>query len=153
MDWGHLHLALNHIPVIAIPLMAALFGWGWIRRSPAIRQVALVWMAGLCVAAILIKFTGDEAATAGAPRLAPVRMWVERHEEAADQASTLAFILGLASALAVFRGRALEVLPTWLAVLVLILAFATTVLFIRCAGSGGWIGHPELRPAIELKKV
>ena len=33
MNWAHLHLALNHVPVIGLPIVLLLLAWAIVRRS------------------------------------------------------------------------------------------------------------------------
>ena len=105
MDWTHLHLALNHVPVVGTPFLLLLLAWGWWRGSAEVTRLALWWFVGLAVLSIALKFTGDFAGEQAGPKLDPVRAFVERHEQSADQATTAVFLLGLSAALATFLGR------------------------------------------------
>ena len=105
MDWIQLHLALNHLPVVGIPLLVLLLAIGWWRKSRDVMRLVLGLIALLAAAAIAIKFTGDFAAEQSAAQLAPVKEYVGRHEQTADQVTTAVFCLGLASALALFLSR------------------------------------------------
>lgn len=146
MNWTHLHLALNHVPVIGTPFLLLLLAWGWARRSEDIRRLALAWLVPFAVLAIALKFTGDFAAEESSGRLEPVREWVERHEQAADQATTGIFLLGVAAAVAGYLGRGGRRAPAWSLALVLLLGLATCLLLARAANFGGQIAHPHLRP-------
>lgn len=145
VDWPHLHLALNHVPVIGTPFLLLLLGWGWARRSAEITRLALLWLVPFAALSIALKFTGDFAAEESAGRLEPVREFVERHEQAADQATAGVFLLGLAAAQALWRGRRGRPVPSWSLALVAVLGLATGLLLARTANLGGQIGHPELR--------
>ena len=145
MDWIQLHLALNHLPVVGIPLLVVLLAIGRWRQSTDVMRLALWLIAFLAAAAIAIKFTGDFAAEQAVPQLAPVKELVARHEQAADQVTTAVFCLGLASALALFLSRGGRSLRGWILALVLALGVLTGLLYARTAHSGGQISHPELR--------
>jgi len=43
MDLGHLHLMLNHLPVLGVPALLALLLWGLARGMPAVTRGAL-WL-------------------------------------------------------------------------------------------------------------
>lgn len=145
MDWTHLHLALNHVPVVGLPLMILLLAVGWLRGRQEVVRTTLWAVALLSAAAIAIKFTGDFAAEESANRLAPAKEFVTQHEESADQATTGVFLLALAAALALFMGRGARPVRGWSVALVLVLGVATCLLYARTANNGGKIGHTELR--------
>ncbi len=145
MDWIQVHLALNHLPVVAIPVFIIVLMLGWWRRSREVTHLSLVALTVLAGLAIAIKFTGDFAAEQSASRLAPIKKWVEAHEQAGDQATTGVFLLGLSTALALFLGRKGRHVP-WLSLaFVALLGVVTCFLYLRTAHSGGKISHPELR--------
>jgi hypothetical protein len=145
MDWTQLHLALNHVPVIGVPLLLVALLVGWLRRTREIISLALWGLMLLAAAAIAIKFTGDFAAEQSAARLTPLQSFVSRHEESADQATAGVFTLGLAAGLALFLARRGRPLRGWTIALVLAAGLGTMLLYFRTAHSGGEISHPELR--------
>jgi hypothetical protein len=145
MNWTQLHLALNHLPVIGLPLVLLLLMVGWSRRSQEVLRIALWALLLLSLAAIAIKFTGDFAAEQSAARLTGVQTLVSRHEQAADQVTTLVFLLALACALALWFARKARPAKTWTLAVVLVLGLVTCLFYVRTAHSGGQIGHAELR--------
>ena len=145
MDWKQLHLALNHLPVIGLPLMVVLLFAGWCRKSQEVMRAALWFMAVLSVMAILVKFTGDFAAADYPQKTDEVKALVTRHEQTGDQVTTAVFVLALVSALAIWLARGKRELKTWAVMLVLALGVVTSALYARCAHAGGQISHPELR--------
>jgi len=151
MNWTHLHLALNHVPVLGVPLLTLLLGWGWLFRSRDIQRVALLWLALLSAVAIAIKFTGDNAAEVDPQRFVAVKAYLNQHEQSADQATTAVFVLGLAAATGVFLGRGTRPVPKWILGIVLGLGVVAAVLFGRTANLGGQILHPSIRPHPTVK--
>ena len=145
MNWTQIHLALNHLPVIGLPLVLLLLLIGWRRRSAEVMRLALWAVALLSVAAIGIKFTGDFAAEQHAVNFASAKEFVNRHEQAGDQVTTAVFLLALSAALVLWFGRTKRPLKIWTVTLVLALGAVTSALYVRCAHSGGQISHPELR--------
>jgi uncharacterized membrane protein len=145
MDWTQLHLALNHVPVVGLPILLLILIAGWWRRSADVLRLALWALALLAAAAIAIKFTGDFAAEQSAPRLAEVQAYVQRHEQAGDQVTAGVFLLGLASALALLLARGARPVRGWTVALVLVLGLVTAALYLRSAHTGGQISHPILR--------
>ncbi len=146
MDPVHLHLALNHVPVLGTVFVALVLGVAMARRNGEFVRLGL-W-AGVVLAAVSvgIKFTGDAA-------WEDLRPWpqpydgprVERHEQAADQATTGVFLTGLVAGIAVFRARRRAVPGTGSAAVVVVLLLVTFGLMARTANLGGQLRHPQLR--------
>ena len=61
MDWVHLHLALNHVPVLGTPFVTLLMLTGIFKKSDELKRLALLWFVLLAAVSIPIKFTGDFA--------------------------------------------------------------------------------------------
>jgi uncharacterized membrane protein len=146
MNWVHLHLALNHIPVLGTLFVGILLVTALVKRSDELKRLSLVWFVALMAISIPIKFTGDFAfeSAANSPWL-PVA-GVAAHERAADQATTGMFLLGLLAAFGLFRGRGQRSLPRWVVTATLILALATFAMMARTANLGGQLRHEEIRP-------
>ena len=113
MDWVHLHLALNHVPVLGSLFVSGLLAWGCWRGSREIIRLSLWLLVALTAAAIPIKFTGDFAAEAVVSRVDFERELIDQHEESADQATTAVVALGVAAALTLFLSRGGRPFPKW----------------------------------------
>ena len=147
MNWVHLHLALNHVPVLGSLFVLILLVVGLVKRSDELKRTSLWCFFLLVLISIPIKFTGDfayEKTSAETWMSTPI---AETHEQSADQATTGVFLLGIAAALGLFRGRRKRTIPTWVYATTLILALATFVLMARTANLGGQIRHTEIRAA------
>jgi uncharacterized membrane protein len=146
MNWTHLHLALNHVPVLGTPFLLLLLAWGWVRKSREITHLAVLWLVPFAALAIALKFTGDFAAEHPASGLTEPRPYLSQHEQAADRATLGVFALGLLAGVALWQGRRGRVIEAWLLGALLAVGLVTTGLYVRAAQAGGWISHPELRP-------
>ena len=146
MDWVHLHLALNHIPVLGTLFVGLLLVTALIKQNRELTQLSLIWFVALTLVSIPIKFTGDFAhqATADSEWL-PTEL-VADHEQAADQATGAIFLLGLVAAYGLFQGRGNRPIPTWLTAAIAILTLVTFALMARTANLGGQLRHEEIRP-------
>ena len=145
MDWVHLHLALNHVPVLGTVFVGLLLGAALFRKSDELKRVSLVGFVALVVVSIPIKFTGDFASEklAGAEWLDKSRM--AAHEQSADQATTCMFLLGLAAGFGLWQGRGGRKVRSVTLWVVLALAAVTFLLMARTANSGGELRHEEIR--------
>ena len=147
MDWTHLHLALNHVPVLVTPFLLGLLLWSWARGQAVTLRFCLWLFVVLTAASIAIKFTGDFAAEKLGAMPGFDKMLIDQHEESADQATTGVFFMGIAAMLALFVSRKGRATPTWSLGLLTLLALVTFALMARTANFGGHIRHPEIRPA------
>ncbi len=148
MDWPHLHLALNHIPVLGTPFLLGLLLWSWARSQAVTLRFCLWLFVVLASASIAIKFTGDFAAEKVGTIAGFNKALIEQHEQSADQATTGVFFMGVASAVALFVSRQGRKTPCWSLGLLAGLALVTFGLMVRTANFGGHIRHPEIRPVV-----
>jgi uncharacterized membrane protein len=146
MDWTHLHLALNHVPVLGTPFLIGLLMWSWSRRQAMTLRLCLWLFVGLAAASIAIKFTGDFAAEKVGALSGFDSVLIQRHEEAADRATIGVFFMGVVAAATLFLGRGGRSVSQWSIGLLALLALATFALMVRTANFGGHIRHPEIRP-------
>ena len=115
MDWVHLHLILNHVPVVGT------------------------------VIAVVVYLTGEptEEAVEGLAGFSEAAM--ESHEGAALVATIVAAMAGLAALGGVFAFRRSDAFPGWAVALVLLVALASIAAMAYTANLGGAIRHSEIR--------
>lgn len=143
MNYPHLHLMLNHAPVIGGVVAILLLGWALVTRRRDMIRLALAVTVLVGLSTYPAVFTGDEAHE----QLHKVQGFdhdtIEEHEEAADWA--LYAMLGAAAVAAagLWLSRKERDVPRWaglLAMVVLLWAFSVVA---RTAYLGGEIRHPE----------
>jgi uncharacterized membrane protein len=140
----HLHLLLNHIPVIGALVAVILFGTAFFLREAVSTKFALAFTAGLAIVAVAVYFTGGAAEEAVENLAGVTGRSIERHEEAAELATVAIGILGGLSliALFLFRGKRM---PRWVALSGLVSTVIVSALMGWTANLGGQIRHTELR--------
>ncbi|OGR85693.1 MAG: hypothetical protein A2901_05715 [Elusimicrobia bacterium RIFCSPLOWO2_01_FULL_54_10] len=145
MNAAHLHLAINHFPVVGFIIASPLLAWAVFRKSDVLAKTAfgLIIIIGLSAAAAF--FTGEpaEELVEGMPGIS--ESLIEEHEEAAEFALIVSLIAGAVClvSLIVFRGG--RPLPLWLLMGVLTLSLAAAGAMGRTANLGGMIHHEEIR--------
>ena len=144
MNWPHVHLALNHVPVLGTVFIFLLLVVGLLKRSAEIKKLALQGFVLLTIVTIPIKMTGDFAAETQAAKSGWDKSLVLKHEESADQATAAIFVLGLAALAGLIMSRKKRELPRWVVYVTLVLSLVTIALMVRTAQAGGLINHPEL---------
>lgn len=143
--WAHLHLVVNHLPVVAAPFAVVLMAAGALVRSEHLKRAGLATSATAALLAAAAYVSGgraehalDAIADASGPR-------IEEHEEAAEAALIVAGLSGAAAgaalALAIRRGAT----PRFALAIPLVLALAAAVVLGRAAYLGGPIRHSEIR--------
>lgn len=144
MSPTHLHLWLNHVPLLGLVFGILLLAGGALRRSQDLKKAGLFFFFLAALVAVPVNFSG-EAAEDEVERLPGVEeTYIERHEEAAKVALIAVGVVGLAAAgtLVFFRGRPV---PGWLVGVVLLLALIAGGLMAAAANLGGQIRHTEIR--------
>jgi len=142
---AHLHIAINHIPVILIPAALVILAVGVWRRSEAVFRTGIVVAWAGVVFGLATYLTGDPAADlvmatekAQEKTLDPI---VGEHDASASWALGSAVLVAVAGVWAWRRkGLGREV-----TVPILVLAALSSAILGRTALLGGRIRHPEAR--------
>ena len=139
----HLHLLLNHIPVVGAIFVVALLATALVRRESVIALVALWTSAVLGIVAIAVYFTGEPAEDAVEHLPGVSESIIEQHEELALVATTMIAAFGALAlgALMMFRGRSL---PRWVIVSSFVGMLAVAGVMGWTANLGGQIRHTEI---------
>ena len=144
MSGAHIHLLLNHIPVIGILVGFVVFALGVWRRNDSWTRLALGLFAAVALVAVATMLTGESAEEAVENLPGVSESLIEPHEEAAKLAAIGAYVLGAISLAALVWVRR-RPLPRVLTVTVLPVALLVTGLMAYTANLGGQIRHPEIR--------
>ena len=144
MSTIHLHLLLNHIPVVGSLLAVVLFAAAFFLKETVSTKFALTFTAAIAVVAVAVYFTGGAAEDAVEKLAGVTERAIERHEEAAELTTITLGILGALSALALLMLRSRRA-PRWLALAGLVGSVAVSGLMAWTANLGGQIRHTELQ--------
>lgn len=146
MSIVHLHLLLNHIPVVGTMFALVAFAAALLFRESVSIKFALSVSAALALVAVAVYFTGGAAEEAVEKLAGVTESAIDKHEEAAEVTTVAMSVLGALSlaALGFFRGRPV---PRWVAVSGLVGTVALTALMGWTANLGGQIRHTEIRSA------
>ena len=144
MSLTHIHLLLNHFPVIGTIIGLALLAVAIARKNTELTKVAFGLFAALGVITVIVYFTGEPAEEAIESLPGFSEAITERHEDFALMATiVLASFGALAlSVLAVFCGKSL---PRWVTPFSLVLALASAAVMGYTAMLGGQVRHTEIR--------
>lgn len=149
MNGAHVHLLLNHIPVLGSFFALCLLLYGVFARSKPIVNAALFTVIIATLIGIPAYLSGEEAEHVVKPVLGINHDALEEHEEMAEIALWVMLMNGVIALGALVTGRKKEaaVSPlTWVALAGLLI---TTVLMARTGGSGGEIRHSEINLTVD----
>ncbi|MCA8829764.1 hypothetical protein [Hymenobacter pini] len=141
MNEAHLHLLLNHTPILGSLFGLLVLAVGVVRRNPTITRVGLVSLLGAAALAILTQHTGEGAEEVVEKIPGITHQLIHAHEEAAELgfwALELTGALALLALLVTTRAR----LFTLAALAGALLSFG---LLARAGNLGGQIRHSEIR--------
>lgn len=101
MDLAHLHLVLNHVPIIGFPFLLVLGIWAQVRKDASLKKFLYVLTIGVTLATFGAFQTGepaeDRAETTGATDAS-----IHEHEEAAETAMVFAWVTAALAVVAFF---------------------------------------------------
>lgn len=142
----HLHLMLNHVPVLGTIFVLIVLVWGLVRRSRDIASLGLLFTVLLALATIPIYLTGDPTKDQQEHKPWFDRDRVNEHEEKAELGLIAVLVTGAVALGALYLrrgGRPGNGAVTGLAAAGLAVSAG---LFALAALEGGQIHHEELRP-------
>lgn len=151
MSFGHLHLVLNHLPVIGIPLALLFLGYGTLGRNPGAQRFSLFVLLVVAAIAVPAFLTGEPAEELAEHLPGVGEAQIEPHEDAAKASLLLCLATGLAAAGTLWAGRKRHDMGALVAVTAVLALLATASLGYT-ANLGGQIRHTELREKMPAEK-
>ena len=145
MNPTHVHLLMNHLPVLGSVFGLGLLLFGLWRASEEIKKTALGVFVLVALAAVPVYLTGEPAED-GVKHMAGVsKPAIEHHEDAASVALTIVAVLGFVALVALVIWRGDRRLPLWLSILLIVAAVTAVGAMAWTAYLGGPIRHSEIR--------
>jgi hypothetical protein len=148
MNTAHLHLIVNHLPVLGTLFVALLLGWGLWRRS---RDVVRLALGGAVIVALIsypVYLTGGAAEEAVEDQSWVREQLIDGHEERAQAALFAAITTGMIAVFALWRSRGGKPVTPGLSAPLAAALVISTALFGWTALSGGSIRHEEIRAGV-----
>jgi uncharacterized membrane protein len=144
LNWAHIHIAINHLPVIGLIVLIALLGLGLWRKSGDLERASLEMFVALALLTIPVYLTGSPASKQ-LEALGVSRETIHQHSDAADYALGGIEILGALSLGALIKFRRQPLVPSRIVMGLLALAVVVLAMMARTANLGGRIRHPEIQ--------
>ena len=145
MNWAHVHLIINHIPVIGIGLLILLFIVAMVRKNKGLITVALAFIILISLATIPVYLTGEPAEEVVEDMPGISEELIKEHEEQAEIAFILVEVAGALALITLITRRYSDKLGQKLVMLTLLVLIVSGGLIGWTANLGGKIHHEEIR--------
>jgi uncharacterized membrane protein len=143
MNLAHIHLLLNHVPLIGLPVAIAFLGYGlWIQNS-SIQKFSLFIIICLAIVVLPIFFTGEPAEELVEHLPGVGESFIESHEGAAKYSLALTLLAGFSAIIGLLFHK--NNLTRQINVGVLLISLIAVFSLGYTANLGGKIRHTELR--------
>ncbi len=148
MDSTHLHLILNHFPIVGTLIGVGIMAYGYFTQSDATKKAALWTWVAMAAVAIPVFLTGEPAEESVEGLAGVSEAIIEAHEEAAELAIWVMEALGLLSLVTLFLGFKNEKTKQMLTGVAFAVSLATFGLMAYTGYLGGQIRHTEIRSGV-----
>ncbi len=145
MDFTHLHLLLNHFPIIGTLIAIMFLAYGIYSGSKRTTKMALFTIVLMSVLAIPVFLTGEPAEESVENLPGVTEAIIEEHEEAAELAIWIMAFLGVLAAVSLVSLITSNQMNKALLGTTLLLGLITFGAMARTGYLGGQIRHTEIR--------
>lgn len=141
MNAAHLHLLLNHFPIVGVLFAGALLVWGLVKKEQLLLTVAKVTTIAVAIATVATYLTGEPAEEVVEHMAGFNKDLLHAHEAAALFALIFGIAAGVVALVTLFKGKQKR-WPHFVLGLQLLHLFAVMA---QVGNLGGQIQHAELR--------
>lgn len=145
MNLTHLHLMLNHAPILGMLFGLGLLGFGLWRKSMDNQKAALGVLVLAALLAVPVFLTGEPAEDAVENLPGVSRPIIEAHEAAATWAFVGAGLVGVSALVGLIVFRRGKLVPVWFGGGILGTSLIVGGLMAWTANLGGQVRHSEVR--------
>jgi uncharacterized membrane protein len=145
MNFVHIHLLLNHFPVIGSLIGFGLFLISLIRKNESLRRGSLIVFAAMALIAIPTFESGKGAQLMLKDKPGISDAFMQRHEGAAMLALWFLEATGAFALVGLWQIHRRGRMARWNLTAVLIFSLLAVGLMVRTGNTGGEIGHSEVR--------
>lgn len=152
MNLAHLHLLLNHFPIIGTIVALGLFITSFIGKNDDLKRSSLIIFVVIALLTLPAFFSGIGAQRAIRRDVGVSTALIDRHEGAAMLSIFFMLITGALAMAELWRRRRISTEKLWSGNVLAILVFSllTAGLMARVGTTGGDIRHPEIWDAKDM---
>jgi len=145
MNGAHLHLILNHLPIVGTYLSLLVLAFGFFRKNTVVQRTGLSLMVLSAILAVPAFLTGEPAEDILEAGRFAGKSVIETHEEMAEFAMWICEITGVLAAIALMASIRNLKAGRMLTLIALLASLVCSVMWFRVGNSGGEIRHTEIR--------
>lgn len=146
MDFTHLHLLLNHFPIVGTMVGVGLFLMSFFVHSEGLRRSSLIVFVVMALLTIPAFITGMGAQVQMLEKNPDIsNALIQRHLGSAELSLWFIEITGALAVIGLWQAGRLVHPPRWNTLAVLLFSLVTVSLMARTGNTGGEIRHPEVR--------
>ena len=144
MNGAHVHLLVNHVPVLGLLFGIGLIVYAMVRAQQTVLKAALGILVIAAIGGGIAYKSGEEAEEVLEETIQVDHDVIHEHEEAGEWAGIAGGVVGLLSLIALGMARGKDV-PRTFVLVILALGLVASVMVARTAMLGGEIRHTEIR--------
>ena len=149
MNEAHLHMVVNHFPIIGILLGFGVLVAGIVLKNDSVKNTAYcLFIVGAIFAAISMA-TGEGAEEMVEDMPSVGKHIIHEHEEMAEKLAIVLYVLGVVSILGLYTTIKKHAKAKLVSYLALTIAVVGIFLGIRTGTTGGEVRHTEIRDAAD----
>jgi uncharacterized membrane protein len=145
MNDAHLHLVVNHFPIIGTILGLGILVSGIVIKNNAIKNTAYVVFSVVAIFAFLSMATGEgaEEIVEDMPNIG--KQIIHEHEEMAEKLAVVLYVLGIVSLIGLYTNFKNNSKATIISYIAVVIASLGALLAQQTGTTGGEIRHTEIR--------
>jgi uncharacterized membrane protein len=144
MNDAHVHMVVNHFPIIGLFFGIGILLFGIIKKNPLLINTAYIIFIFCMIMGKISMFTGEKAEDI-VENLGISHDLIHEHEELAEGFMKVMYALGFASVLGLFVNSKKHPKALLLSFLVAVIAVVAVIMSTSVGTSGGEIRHTEIR--------
>jgi len=149
MNYPHIHLMINHIPVLLPMFALPVFLYGIIKAKVPLIRLGLLAFVISGVAVWPVYYSGEEAEHVMEEIIPQEYDYIEAHEDDGKWARNVFTVLGLFSLGGLYWSYKKGPAPNSYLYAVAAIALVSIYIVADAANSGGEIRHPEIRDGVQ----
>jgi len=145
LNAAHIHLLLNHLPIIGTLVGLLLLAAALLRKSDELNRVSFAAFIVTALITIPVYLTGEPTANIVEKLPDVTEVMVDAHQESALISFIAVGILGIIAVWGLWRYRMADIIPQRFAVILLAVSVVVNGLMTWTGFLGGQIRHTEVR--------
>jgi uncharacterized membrane protein len=146
MNFAYLHLALNHLPILTLPMALIFYIFAIYKKNQEFEKFSLLIIVITAATVIPAYLTGEPAEEMIEHLPGIAENLVKDHEEMAEVAFILTLIAGIFSLFTLLFSQKFQILKKHAGKVIISLSVLALVFLAIAAKKGGEIRHTEIRP-------